>query len=96
MKKLIIVVLTLSLLSGCGLLTQRKFPEVPDDLKVLCPALQQTKEDTTKLSDAMTVITNNYSKYHECRAKVESWNDWYVKQKKIFDEVKPWNSPKPN
>jgi len=76
------------LLAGClATPVNRNFPEVPQELKVACPALQKVKEDA-KLSDVISTVSSNYSQYHECRAKVDAWNQWYNSQKEIFESVK--------
>lgn len=76
------------LLAGClATPVKRNFPEVPEELKVVCPDLQKVKDDA-KLSDVVSTVSTNYTQYHECRAKVDAWNDWYKGQKEIFDSVK--------
>lgn len=76
------------LLAGClATPVKRNFPEVPAELKVACPELQKVKDDA-KLSDIISTVSTNYTEYHECRAKVDAWNDWYKVQKEIFDSVK--------
>lgn len=88
MKRLVLILPAL-LLTGCltTVPVQRNFPEVPQELMEACPDLQQT-DNTTKLSDVLKVVTNNYSKYHECQIKVDSWIEWYKSQKQIFESVK--------
>jgi hypothetical protein len=89
MKKLLLVLPLL--LSGCffgSVPVERHFPEIPVDLKQACPDLQQLDTKTTKLSDVVSNVSSNYSEYHECRTKVDSWVEWYGKQKQIFEEVK--------
>lgn len=85
MRSLLIVLL----LAGCSTAVPvaRKFPDVPSEILAECSTLQQTQDDA-KLSDVITVVTKNYSQYHECRAKQAAWVEWYETQKKIFDEVK--------
>ena len=51
-----------------------------------CPELKQT-EATTKMSDVLKVVSENYSTYHECTIKVETWIDWYKAQKQIFESA---------
>ena len=51
-----------------------------------CAQLEYVPE-TSKLSDVLSVVTNNYSHYHDCRIKVQTWQEWYVKQKAIFESV---------
>ena len=64
-----------------------KFPDVPPVLRQPCPQLGTLKKDDPKLSDMMTAVANNYVKYHECAAQVDSWNEWYTSQKKIFENA---------
>ncbi len=76
------------LLAGClATPVKRNFPEVPQELKVACPDLQKVKDDA-KLSDVISTVSSNYTQYHECRAKVDAWNQWYNAQKEIFESVK--------
>jgi hypothetical protein len=84
-----LIVASVILLTGCGVTTpvKRSFPEVPSELKQACPDLLQTAP-TEKLSEVLEVITANYSQYHECRIKVDAWNQWYDNQKQIFNSVK--------
>ena len=85
----ILMLVPILLLSGC-LATAPvtvKFPEVPSELMNSCPDLKQT-DQTTKLSDVLKVVTENYSQYHECRVTVDSWMEWYKTQKQIFESVK--------
>jgi len=86
MKKLLILLL----LAGCSTTVPvaRKFPEVPDVLMVPCPPLTQIKEGTTKLSDVVGVVTDNYFEYHKCSDKNDLWMEWFKAQKEIFDSVK--------
>jgi hypothetical protein len=77
------------LLSGC-LATAPvtvKFPDVPVELMKACPDLKQT-EPTPKFSEVLKVVTDNYSQYHECRAQVDLWIEWYKSQKQIFEGIK--------
>jgi hypothetical protein len=86
MKKLLILLL----LAGCSTTVPvaRKFPEVPDVLMVPCPPLTQIKEGTTKLSEVVGVVTDNYFEYHKCSDKNDLWLEWFKAQKEIFDSVK--------
>jgi len=85
----ILMLVPILLLSGC-LATAPvtvKFPEVPLELMKSCPDLKQT-EPTPKLSEVLKVVTENYSQYHECRAQVDLWIEWYKSQKQIFEGIK--------
>lgn len=90
MKFLLLVPVTV-LLTGCLSTTapvKRNFPEVPSELMAACPDLRQIEKGTEQLSKVITVVTENYTQYHECKVKVDNWILWYNSQKKIFDEVK--------
>jgi hypothetical protein len=64
-----------------------KFPEVPAELMAECSDLKEL-ESTTKLSDVVKSVADNYGRYHECRIKIEVWTEWYKSQKKIFEGVR--------
>jgi hypothetical protein len=86
MKHLIIV--TALLITGCTTVPVTvKFPDVPKDMLVACPDLKQIAE-TTKLSEVLPVVVDNYGQYYACKDSVDSWIDWYNSQKKIFDSIK--------
>lgn len=77
------------LLAGClATPVKRNFPDVPDDLKVACPALREVDPKTTKLSEVVSVVSDNYGTYQECKIKVDGWVEWYNTQKGIFESVK--------
>ena len=88
MKRLLALV-PIILLTGClNTPVARHFPEVPEELKTACPSLEQVDPNTTKLSEVVRVVTDNYTQYHECRVKVDAWIEWYQTQQAIFDSVK--------
>ncbi len=87
MKKLLI--LPLFLLSGCAVHVEpvtAKFPEAPATLLQKCEALKEVAADAS-LTDFTKIVVENYILYHECSRKVEGWNEWYTKQKAIFEEA---------
>ena len=86
MNRLILIVLIM--LSGCtSVPVMPKFPDVPKDMLVTCPDLKLAP-DTSKLSEVLPVIVDNYGQYYTCKDTVDSWIDWYNTQKKIFDNIK--------
>lgn len=86
MKKLSL--LLVSLLMGCTTApVVMKFPPPPTEADV-CPADLEKIPDQPKISDMSKAIVKNYGTYHECAVKVSTWNEWYEKQKKIFESVK--------
>ncbi len=89
--KILLALIPAFLLTGCFTTTvpvKRNFPEVPAELMATCPDLKKVDKGTEQLSKVITVVTENYTQYHECRVKVDNWILWYDSQKKIFDEVK--------
>ena len=92
MKRLLAILFLTVILTGCNddakSLARMGFPEVPKDLITACPELAQVDTNTTKLSEVVDVVIDNYSTYHECREKVNNWIDWYTTQQKIYNSVK--------
>jgi len=65
-----------------------KFPEVPAELLVTCPDLKLVDPASTRLSQVIGVVAENYGQYQECQIKVDTWIEWYNHQKVIFNNVK--------
>ena len=89
MKRLLLILPTI-LLTGCltSVPVKMSFPQVPEDLMKACPDLEQLDPNTTKLSTVVATVSKNYGDYHDCRAQVDTWIQWYNTQKKIFEDVK--------
>jgi len=86
--KIAILLLPL-VLAGClSAPVIQKFPEVPAELLVACPDLKLVEPGTTKLSEVISVVAENYGQYQECQIKVDTWIEWYKHQKEIFNNVK--------
>lgn len=86
--KTLALILTVLIITGCSTVpVARKFPDAPKELMESCPDLKQT-QNTSKLSEVLTVVVENYGQYHECRLKADSWMEWYKTQKQIFNTVK--------
>ena len=84
MKKLILLVPLL--LIGCsGVPVQQDWPAAPEEILKACPDLKEVDPNTTKLSDILQVVSDNYSSYYECKSKVDDWILWYNGQKKIYE-----------
>lgn len=88
MRIVLLVALAVAL-SGCvpDAGVRRKMPDPPPSLVKDCGDLDAAKQ-SEKLSELLTTVTENYSKYHTCRIKVEEWTKWYTEQKEIFDKVR--------
>lgn len=93
------ILLSCLLVSGClttGVPISPKFPEAEAGLLEKCQDLETVPDNTEKLSEALKVITRNYSEYHKCRERVADWVTWYNKQKAIYEKVSEPESPIPN
>jgi len=84
------IVLALAIfITGCSTApVVMKFPEVPQALMEKCEDLEKVAPGTKQLSTTTEVVIRNYSKYHQCRIKVEEWQEWYNSNKKIYENVK--------
>lgn len=77
------------LLTACNpVVVKPKWPDVPSILTQPCTDLEEIDQSSDKLSDVLIVVTDNYSKYHECKIKLSSWVEWYNTQKEIYDSIK--------
>ena len=89
--KTILFLLRVLLLTGClskePVPVKMKWPDVPQELLEACPDLKLVDQGTTKLSDVVDVVVDNYKQYHECRLKVDNWIEWYKTQKSIADKL---------
>lgn len=88
MKKTIIILCAV-LLSGCAtkVPVAMKFPAAPPSLLISCEDLETVPPTEEQLSEMLKVVVANYGRYHECRAKLDAWIDWYNQQKKITESV---------
>jgi hypothetical protein len=87
MKYLIFV--SVLFLSACTTVpVTTAFPAAPDVLMVKCPELKTITGDRVTIVDFTRTVTQNYTTYHECAAQTEAWQEWYTRQKQIWEEVK--------
>jgi len=83
-----LILIAALLITGCtSVPVAIKFPDVPADMLVACPDLKSAP-DTTKLSEVLPIVVDNYGQYYTCKDNVDSWIDWYNSQKKIFNSIK--------
>ena len=75
---------------GCStpVTVKPKFPDAPAVLMEDCSTLKTIDKPKVVLSELMTKVTENYTEYYKCVAKIEAWQTWYVKQKDIYEQVK--------
>lgn len=83
--------ITLSLLlTACqpAVPVKPKWPEIPPVLESKCLPLKEIDYSAEKLSDVLTVVTDNYTLYRECQIKIDTWLDWYQSEKQIYEKIK--------
>ena len=84
--------LTISLLiflSGCtSVPVTAEFPSVPDALMAKCPELKTITGEKVTIVDFTRTVTENYTTYYECAARADAWQEWYTRQRQIWEEVK--------
>ena len=74
------------LLVGCNHIPPQ-YPQWPDSPKLgNCPELENAMP-TEKLSDLLSTVVKNYEKYHVCAARSQEWQQWYINQKKIYEDA---------
>lgn len=87
MKSLIVIVACMALWGCTTVPVTQNFPDVPPALQKSCPELLTVPAGTTKFSDVLTIVTENYALYNECRALNQAWSQWYSEQRTIFESV---------
>lgn len=85
----ILYCLFLIILTGCSTTVpvKHKFPQVPPALTEKCQTLKKLENDQVSIVDLHKTVVENYTSYYECSLKVDEWNEWYKKQKEIFESV---------
>jgi hypothetical protein len=84
----ILLISALVLLTGCSTVVPvtAKFPSAPTEGLGICGPLTEVA-DNAQLSDITVSVADNYRLYHECAVKVNIWQEWYTKQRDIFNKV---------
>jgi hypothetical protein len=85
----LVAVLLVAALAGCttAVPVRQQFPDAVPELKQRCEALMTIKGDAVTITDLLKTVVENYTRYHQCAARVEGWQEWYDAQRKIFEEA---------
>jgi hypothetical protein len=84
-----LIFLFLLFLSACTTVpVTAEFPAAPDVLMEKCPELKTIAGEKVTIVDFTRTVTQNYTTYYECAARTEAWQEWYTRQKQIWEEVK--------
>lgn len=76
-------------LAGCSTVVpvKQKWPDAIPELQESCPELKTISGDKVAITDMLKVVIENYTTYYQCSNKVDGWNDWYKKQKEVFEKA---------
>jgi inhibitor of KinA sporulation pathway (predicted exonuclease) len=86
----VIALLFLVVLAGCTTVAvpvRQQFPDAVPELKQSCEDLMTVKGDAVTITALLKAVVENYTRYHQCAARVEGWQEWYDAQRKIFEEA---------
>lgn len=88
MKKLFLI-FSVVIMAGCTTVpVTMKFPDPPEtETAKPCVPLKKLN-DQAELSDVAKTVFGNYTEYHLCSLKVDTWIEWYTKQKAIYERLK--------
>lgn len=86
---LLLILFVVAMCSGCStpVPVTQKFPAADPVMMEPAPALVSLPKDTVELDKLIENTAENYGRYHELVRRLELWQTWYTKQKKIFDSV---------
>ena len=78
-----------SLLAACSTTVPvtPSFPDAPAMLMEKCPELKIIQGEKVSIVDFTKTVSENYTTYYECSARNSAWQEWYTKQKKIWDDA---------
>ena len=83
----LVAVLLVAALAGCttAVPVRQQFPDAVPELKQRCEALMTIKGDAVTITELLKTVVENYTRYYQCAARVEGWQEWYDAQRKIFE-----------
>lgn len=67
---------------------KKEFPDPVPELMEKCQELLKIEGDNVAITEMLKVVVKNYSLYYQCSVKVDGWQEWYKRQKEIYDSVK--------
>jgi hypothetical protein len=87
---LVIFIILAFLITACSTAVPvtQNFPQAPEMLMEKCPELKTIQGEKISIVDFTRVVSENYNTYYQCAGRTEAWIDWYIQQKKIWDDVK--------
>ena len=86
--KYVAIALVMSLSACTTVPVVAEFPAAPTVLMERCADLKIISEEKVSIVDFVKTVTENYTTYHKCSATNSARQEWYVKQKKIWETVK--------
>jgi uncharacterized lipoprotein YajG len=87
--KILTLLVGVVFLAGCStpVPVKQQWPAIVTELQEKCPQLKIVEGERVAITDLLKVIVENYTTYYQCANKVEGWNEWYNKQKEIFEKA---------
>lgn len=83
------LLLSLLLLSACSTVpVMIKWPDAPASLLESPEKLQQLSKNHIELTDIIENASENAGKYYALREKYLGWQEWYNKNKQLYEEVR--------
>lgn len=87
MKRILILLCTIGLFGCSTVPATQSFPKANDALMKPVPELKEIPYGSSA-SEIFDVVIENYGTYHDVAGQLNSWQQWYIEQKKIFESVK--------
>jgi hypothetical protein len=87
---LVILIVLAFLITACSTAVPvtQSFPQAPAVLLEKCPELKTIQGEKITIIEFTRTISENYTTYYQCAGRTDAWIDWYVQQKKIWEQMK--------
>jgi len=89
MKKLATLIL-IAVLTGCAASSSPvkiKWPKAPEELMTPTADLTPLPTDKNTFADLLENANDNFAQYYILKSKIETWQQWYNTQKKIYEDA---------
>lgn len=87
---LLLMLFIVAMCSGCStpVPVTQKFPAADPVMLEPAPQLVPLPKDTVELDKLIENTAENYGRYYELTRRLELWQQWYQKQRNIFESVR--------
>ena len=87
MKHILIALCVVGLVGCVTVPVTQNFPKATDTLMATPPELKEIPAGATA-STVFETVVENYGTYNQVANQLRGWQQWYVDQKKIFEDAK--------